>query len=98
MQTLQIAPRFSRLPSPRAAHKRTASDPGAGVHEAVREGEWEPRPVNPGPGARRQSDAQANARFAALDYRSQRALLAYGVTQSHSASGQAEPAWVDVLI
>ncbi len=85
-----------RLPAPRVAPKRRAAQ--GRVEEPVREGEWEPGVASSDPGAGRRRDAEAQARFAALDYHSQRALLAYDATQSRSASGQAEPVSVDIFI
>lgn len=86
------------LPAPRKALKRRAVQRSASADEPAREGEWEPRAASAGPGAGRQRDAEADARFAALDYHSQRALLAYGATQSRGAAGQPEAACVDVFI
>nr|WP_067298715.1 hypothetical protein [Marinobacterium profundum] len=94
---MQIGSSF-RLPAPRAARKRRQADRStvAEPQGPVREGEWEPRLASERAGRRR--DAETDARFASLDYHSQRALLAYDATQSSSASGLADAAFVDVLI
>ncbi|MCP8690284.1 hypothetical protein [Marinobacterium sedimentorum] len=94
---MQIGSSF-RLPAPRAALKRRQADRSAVAEpqELVREGEWEPRPAGPEQGRRR--DAEADARFASLDYHSQCALLAYDATQSRNPSGLPDAAFVDVLI
>ncbi|UTW14040.1 hypothetical protein [Marinobacterium rhizophilum] len=94
---MQIGTSF-RLPAPRKALKRRAVQRSTCVDEPVREGEWEPGAGSAGPAAGRQRDAQADARFAALDYHSQRALLAYDATQSRGAAGQLEPACIDLFI
>jgi hypothetical protein len=86
------------LPAPRKALKRPAVQRSATADESAREGEWEPWAASVGPGAGRQRDAEADARFATLDYHSRRALLAYDATQSRGAAGQPEPACVDVFI